>query len=169
MACSPEKCISDIFSNDSILNCPPPGCSDENGCINIEATPTPLVEVDDLSTSFSTTELYIVVSLLVLIVCSLVCLICCCKNRKPTVNSQQRNNNDRVQELRPVPTPVSDFDSYLEFQSVRPSSLVIPNSQHERSTHSAPRVGFKTDPPTYDAFFDANTPKRPPEPIIKKY
>lgn len=164
MACSSVKCIADVFQNDGILNCPPPGCSDEIGCKNNETSHVVYVEIDDSYVPPSATELYIVMSLVVVIVCSLICLIFCCKKRKPTVNSQQRNNNER-----PHPSVVSDFDSYLEFQSVRPTTLAVPESQHERATQSAPRVGFITDPPTYDALFDANAHKRAPEPIIKKF
>lgn len=158
MQCSREKCISDVLSNDKILNCPPPGCSDESDCINNEKAHVTSTSINgNSSSSSSTSSAYIIVPIVVIVLGALAWIVLCFKKKKPTTNTNEHNNDEHVQELRP--TTRSDLDSYLEFQDVRPVPLGAPQ-QHERPMPSAPPIGFKDDPPAYDALFNSNPSKR---------
>lgn len=160
--------------NDEILNCPPPGCSDESDCVNYEKPQVISVKTGSGSSSSSA---HIIIPVVIVVVAALIGILCVCKKKKTATNSQ-RPNDDHVEELRP--TARSDLDSYLEFQDVRhvplvptqehyrpmplvppeprhemPMPYVPPQQRHEMPMPSAPPCGFKDDPPPYDALFNA--------------
>lgn len=177
LSCSPEKCIGSIFRDDKIINCPPPGCLDESGCVNNEKPHIVSVKKESSDSSGST---HIIVPLVVVVIAALIGILCFCKKKKTTTNSQGPNG-EHVEETRP--SARSDLDSYLEFQDVRPMPLV-PEQQHYRPTPlpvaeqgglmplvppdqrydrpkpSAPTSDFNDDPPPYDALFSADRNKR---------
>lgn len=179
LRCSPEKCISDVFRDDEILNCPPPGCSDESKCVNNEKPHVVSVKGESSDSSGSA---HIIVPVVVVLVAALIGVACFCKKNKTTTNSQSPDG-EHVEELRP--TARSDLDSYLEFQDVRPiplvpeqqhyrpmplvpeegehrgpMPLVPPDQRYDRPMPSAPPIGFKDDPPPYDALFNTNQNRR---------
>lgn len=175
LRCSPEKCISDVFRDDKILNCPPPGCLDESNCVNNEKPH--VVSVKDKS-SDSSGSAHIIVPVVIVVVATLTGILCFCKKKKSTTNSQSPDGQ-HVEELRP--TARSDLDSYLEFQDVRslpeqqqyrtmpllpeeehrgPMPLVPPDQRYDKPMPSAPPGGYHDDPPPYDALFSANQNKR---------
>lgn len=163
--CSTEKCISDAFTNDRILNCPPPGCADESGCVNIEKAQVVPVNTDSYS------SVCIIIPIVAVVVAAL--MLYFCKQEKPTTNSQ-RPNVDNVQELRPA----GRSDSHSELQNLRrgslmptlqhhrpmeheismlllsPTLLVSPQQQYNRLA-PVPPSDLNDDPPTYDALFGA--------------
>lgn len=174
LRCSAEKCISDVFRDDKILNCPPPGCSDESDCINNEKPRAVSIGGGGVGGDESHGVAHIVIPLVVLIIAAFIGILCFYKKNKSTTNSQGADG-DHVEELRP--TTRSDLDSYLEFQDVRPipmvpeqqpyrpaednrtMPLVPPEERYDRPMPSAP-PSFKDDPPPYDALFSSNQTKR---------
>ncbi|KAG4077002.1 hypothetical protein HA402_015989 [Bradysia odoriphaga] len=175
LRCSPEKCISDLFRDDKILNCPPPGCLDESNCVNHEK-PIIISVRGESSNSSGSGSAHIIVPV-VIVIAVLTGILCFCKKKKTTTNSHPPNS-EHVEELRP--TARSDLDSYLEFQDVRniptvpnqhnyrsvpyaaqeehigPMPLVPPDQRHDRPMPTAPPCGFKDDPPPYDTLFNAS-------------
>ncbi|KAJ6644667.1 hypothetical protein Bhyg_09636 [Pseudolycoriella hygida] len=169
LRCSQQKCISDVFRDDEIINCPPPDCLDENNCKNYEKPSVVLIS----SQSESSGTAHIIVPLVILVIAALAVIMFFCKKKKTTANSQ-RANTDHIAELRD--TTRSDLDSYLEFEDVgtiprrpmplRPGDeyrhmpLVSPDRQYDGPMPSAPPIGLKDDPPPYDELFNTNQTKR---------
>lgn len=153
-----NSCISRIFDNDHIVNCPPPYCTDERGICPV--SPTVVKATETKSTTSSGTDMLVtaLTSLIFTLVgvgsCLWLCLHIkdCCISESGIRGSNSGNiggsNAQRGDALR---GNAHDDDSLPAFSP----TLEMPTSGTYLNRPSAPPINHKdTDkPPAYDSLF----------------